>query len=129
MRLTKTPPRLKVSKTLSHPVDPAVVLGFEGRNIMLGVDCLVLKAETLPVIREQPSVTHFVIPEKESWRSIEENLHVYILDEGDVYYATPLEVEDSILHTGRKFGEDVDGRAVEVAEMASWPRGAVEVTN
>lgn len=129
MSATKVPPRLKVSKTLSHPVDPAVVLGFEGRNVMLGHDCLVLKAETLPAVREQPAVTRFVIPEKEAWRAIEEDLHIYILDEGDVYHATPLVIEDSVLHTGRKFGEDVNGRAVEVSEMPSWPRGAVEVTN
>lgn len=129
MSVAKIPPRLKVSKTLSHPVDPAVVLGFEGRNVLLGVDCLVLKAETLPFIRQNPAVTHFVIPEKESWRAIEEDLHVYILDENDVYHALPLVIEDSILHTGRKYGEEVNGRAVEVAEMHSWPRGAVEVTN
>lgn len=129
MSVTKIPPRLRVSETLSHPVDPAAVIGFRGRNVLLGVDSLVLKAEMLPVIRDNPSVTHFILPEKEATEVERDGLHVYILDKDDVYHVTPVQVEDGLVHTGKKYGENVTGRKIAVEDLETWPRGAVEVTN
>lgn len=41
-------PKLRASRTISHPSDPARVIGFQGRDVGLGREAVIFKAEELP---------------------------------------------------------------------------------
>lgn len=129
MSLADIPPKLVLEATLSHPAEDVRVLGFRGRDTHYGRDAFVLKAEELPVIREQPAVTHFVVPNDVAAEAISTEQGCYILGEHTVYYAGWELLTKSGGHTGRKYGEEVPGRAVQVDAMRTWPRASVEVSN
>ncbi|WP_372611565.1 hypothetical protein [Halomonas sp.] len=125
-------PRLKLKNTISHPADTGetgLVLGFSGRNVLLGHDANVLKQEELPTIRDSPAVTHFIIPTEQVDEAVQDDVHVYILGEKTVYHIDPIDVSKAKQHTGRKHGEDVEGVAVPLGKTTRWYRSRVEVSN
>ena len=122
-------PRLEVSVTINHPLDEGRVVGFYGRDTKYGQDCLVLKGDELPVRRDGPGVTHFIVPESVRELAEDGDLPTYILDEHEVYRADPMLYEKAMAHTGRKYGKNLTGRPLAVRDMHSWSAQAVEVTN
>jgi hypothetical protein len=118
-------PKLKLRKTISHPAEDVRVLGFEARNQKMGHDCVVLKAEELPAIRDGPGVTHWVVPTKYATG----NDHIYILDEHHVYYARPAEFALGDAHTATKYGTNITGRRFPVDKMTKYSRPSVEIVN
>jgi len=123
-------PHIRLRTTLSHPNDPAIVLGFNARDTRYGKDSLVLKAEEIPNIRENPAVTHFVVPEKQADEVLDSaDKRLYILGENFVYHVPFTVLEQSTVHTGDVRGETVTGRKVSVDDLEEWVRDSVEVGN
>ena len=125
-------PKLLLKKTISHPSDKTetgLVMGFTARESLLGLDALALKATELPVVRDAPAVTHFIIPREQAEQAIEEDLYVYILGDHRVYRIDPVEFEKAEVHVGTKHGEEIEGAKVSLTEMNEWPRQQCEVSN
>lgn len=114
--MTVITPHLKAKRTISHPDDPALVVGFQGRDVILGRDAVILKAQELPNTDSRVGLP----PEVPGGT-------VYILTEEKVYVE-----ESDCTRTVHTFTEGPQGietcPSLEWAEMVQYDREEVEIS-
>jgi len=117
------PPQLELRETMSHPFDPAEVVGFTARNTLFGTDAVVLKAEALP---EHEA---FAVP-SDAEQLIREGYDLVVLRDETVYVLPSGKFEDSTYpHTFEGRGNRETMRVIDPDDMVVWDCGKVEVSN
>jgi hypothetical protein len=118
-------PDLKIKSTISHPLRPEEVIGFVGRNKMLGRLAIVMKEDAIEGNQVQ-------IPSEATASLLDEDAEMVVLD-GDVVLA----MEASDFATERQV-RDVEGRGRTATinlvnrdsdKFLSWDESMVEVSN
>lgn len=118
-------PDLKVRSTISHPIRAEEVIGFYGRNKMLGRLAVIMKEEAI----EGGTVT---VPSEATASLLDEDAELVVLD-GDVVLA----MDASDFATERQV-RDVEGRGQTATiniidrdsdKFLSWDESMVEVGN
>lgn len=119
------PPQIELHKTISHPIRSAMVAGFDGRDTMRGVNCIVLKGGLLPGGDQCVGVYFDVVDQ-----ATDEGAVIYILGEKEVYCATPETAGGARVETfpdAPVFG-NTSLPCIAFDDMASWDRDDVEIT-
>jgi hypothetical protein len=122
-------PKLRVEETISNPFDPAEILGFTGRNKMLGDSAVIVKEAALAEDDNGPVVQ---IPRETADLIADETAEFVVLLEDTVLAMTSTDFATEhrlpSVHRG--------GKTVEMADVSlsnemfrQFPRGAVEVSN
>jgi hypothetical protein len=122
-------PDLKLKGTISNPLDPAEVLGFEGRDTKLGRPAVVLKG---PAIRSYDGGEIVAVPEEYGKKITDSGWSVFLLESDRVQAMMGADfAEEAGIHTFEGRGQtasmyfvlrDDDG-------WYSWPQSSVSVSN
>lgn len=118
-------PDLKIRSTISHPIRAEEVIGFFGRNTMLGRLAVIMKEEAI----EGKTVT---VPSEAAASLLDEDAELVVLD-GDVVLAM-----DASDFAEKREVQDVEGggKAATIStidrdsdKFLSWDKSIVEVGN
>jgi hypothetical protein len=123
--------KIEARKTVNHPANPEVVIGFTGRDVRLGMNVLLLKENAISrgnTLNGESAI----IPDKH-YANLAENTDYIALLNGDEVLLMDSETarEKSVLHTF----DFEDGRNtlnviyVDDPSFKTEPRDSVELTN
>jgi len=122
-------PRLRLEETISNPFYPAEILGFTGRNKMLGGSAVVVKE---PALAEDDNGPTAQIPRETADLIADETAEFIVLLSDTVLAMTATDfAEEHRLPTVHRGGETVEMADVSLSNemFRQFPRSAVEVSN
>lgn len=122
-------PKLRLEETISNPFDPAEILGFRGRNKMLGNSAVVVKEAALAEDDNGPVVQ---IPRETADLIAEDIAEFVVLLEDTVLAMTASDFDaEHRLPTVNRGGKTVEMADVSLSNEAfrEFPRSSVEVSN
>lgn len=118
-------PSLKIKNTISHPLRPEEVIGFRGRNTMLGRLAIIMKKDAI----QEETVT---VPSEPSAALLDEDAELVVLDDNNVLtmeasdFASDREVRDI---TGRGKAATISTISYLSEKFRCWDNSNVEVGN
>lgn len=121
-------PKLKLQKTISHPIEDALVVGFEARDVTYGTDAVVLKGEEIPdewtgndLEEEVWAVPSKVIEMMENWHSL------FVLTDEAVFAIEADSHDTAEPHTFEDYYGGVTWWVIPKASFTTYSRSEVNI--